>query len=34
MMNLDGKATSPALPSRYGLDRIDQRANRRGAAMV
>src|SRR6266849_3662341 len=30
----DGKWTSLALPSRYGLDRVDQRSGRRSAAMV
>jgi hypothetical protein len=30
----DGNGTSLALPSRYGLDRVDQRANRRGTEVV
>jgi hypothetical protein len=34
VVTTDGKGTSLALPSFYGLDRVDQRASRRGAAMV
>ena len=34
VVTTDGKWTSLALPSRYGLDRVDQRPSRHGAAMV
>jgi hypothetical protein len=34
VVTTDGKSISLALPSRYGLDRPDQRASRRGTALV